>query len=50
MEMEKLSQLLIYAVHLELITEAVTRGILWKKVLIEIPQNSREKACTRVIF
>ena len=48
--MEKLSQLLIYAVHLELITEAGTRGVLWKKVFLEISQNFQEKTCTRVIF
>ena len=48
--MEKLSQLLIYAVHLELITEAGTRGVQWKKVFLEISQNFQEKTCTRVIF
>ena len=47
MEMEKLSQLLIYAVHLELITEAVTRGAQSKKVFSEISQDSQENTGLR---
>ena len=46
--MEKLSQLLIYAVHLELIAEAATRGVLWKKVFLEIFQNPQENTTARV--
>ena len=30
--------------------EAVTRGVLWKKVLLEISQNSQENTCVRVSF
>ena len=31
-------------------TEAATRGVLWKKVFLEISQNSQENTCTRVSF
>ena len=30
--------------------EAVTRDVLWKKVLLEISQNSQENTCVRVSF
>ena len=30
--------------------EAATRGVLWKKVFLEILQNSQENTCTRVSF
>ena len=29
---------------------ATTRGVLWKKVLLEISQNSQENTCARVSF
>ena len=28
-------------------TEAATRGVLWKKVFLEISQNSQENTCAR---
>ena len=31
-------------------TEAATRGVLWKKVLLEISQNSQDNTCARVSF
>ena len=36
--------------YLPLTPEAVTRSVLWKKVFLEILQNSQEKACARVSF
>ena len=30
--------------------EAPTRGVLWKKVFLEISQNSQENTCARVSF
>ena len=30
--------------------EAATRGVLWKKVFLEISQNSQESACARASF
>ena len=30
--------------------EAATRGVLWKKVFLEISQNSKENSCTRASF
>ena len=30
--------------------EAATRGVLWKKVLLEILQNSQENTCARASF
>ena len=30
--------------------EAATRGVLWKKVLLEISQNSQENTCAGVSF
>ena len=38
----------MYAVHLELITEAATRPVQWKKVFLEIPQNSEENTSVRL--
>ena len=35
---------------LEPIPEAVTRDVLWKKVFLEISQNSPENTCARVSF
>ena len=32
------------------LTEAATRGVLWKKVFLEISHNSRENTCARVSF
>ena len=32
------------------ISKAATRGVLWKKVFIEILQNSQENICARVSF
>ena len=32
------------------LTEAVTRGVLCKKVFLEISQNSQENTCARVSF
>ena len=32
------------------ISEAATRSVLWKKVLLEISQNSQENTCPRVSF
>ena len=31
-------------------TEAATRSVLWKKVFLEISQNSQENTCARVSF
>ena len=31
-------------------SEAATRGVLWKKVFLEISQNSQENTCARVSF
>ena len=31
-------------------SEAATRGVLWKKVFLEISQNSQENTCVRVSF
>ena len=31
-------------------SEAATRGALWKKVFLEISQNSQENTCARVFF
>ena len=30
--------------------EAATTGVLWKKVFLEISQNSQEKTCARASF
>ena len=30
--------------------ETATRGVLWKKLFLEISQNSQENTCTRVFF
>ena len=36
---------------LELVlSEAATRGVLWKKVFLKISQNSQENTCARVFF
>ena len=35
---------------INLVPEAATWGVLWKKVFLEISQNSRENTCTRVSF
>ena len=35
-------------VMLVLRTEAATRGVLWKKVLLKISQNLQENTCARV--
>ena len=35
---------------LPLWSEATTRGVLWKKVFLEISQNSQEDTCARVSF
>ena len=32
------------------VTDAATRGVLWKKVFLEISQNSQENTCARVSF
>ena len=32
------------------VTDAATRGVLWKKVFLEISQNSQENTCARVLF
>ena len=31
-------------------SEAATRGVLWKKVFLEISQNSQENTCASVSF
>ena len=36
--------------HLALITEAATGGVLYKKVFLEISQNSQENTCARDSF
>ena len=41
--MEKLSKLIIYAVHLELIAEAATRSVLWKKVFQKFHKIDRKR-------
>ena len=33
-----------------LCSEAATRGALWKKIFLEISQNSQENTCARVSF
>ena len=62
--MLKLSYLLAYAVYLvlyldlrarkskycHLYSEAATRGVLCKKLVLEISQNSQENACARVSY
>ena len=37
---------LIYSI----VTEAATRGVLWKNMFLEISQNSQENTCARVSF
>ena len=32
------------------IVEAATRGVQWKKVFLEISENSQENTCARVSF
>ena len=32
------------------VIEAATGGVLWKKVFLEISENSQENACARVSF
>ena len=34
----------------ELLPEAATRGVLYKKVFLQISQNSQENTCARVSF
>ena len=36
--------------HLVVLSEAATRGVLWKKVFLEISKNSQENTCARVSF
>ena len=48
--MEKLSELLIYAVNLVLGTEEAARSVLWKKMFLEISHNSQENTCAKVSF
>ena len=36
--------------HSVLLTETTTRGVLWKKVFLNVLQNSQENTCTRVSF
>ena len=33
-----------------LLTEAATEGVLWKKMFLEILQNSQENTCARASF
>ena len=48
---DDLSNILLIAQDLEFKdAEAATRGVLWKKVLLEISQNSQESTCARVFF
>ena len=47
----KLSPLYLVMFISELISqEAATRGVLWKKLFLEISQNSQENTCARVSF
>ena len=32
------------------VTEAATRGVLWKELFLEISQNSQENTCVRISF
>ena len=41
--------ILFFAVSFQY-SEAVTRGVLWKNVFLEISQNSQENTCARVSF
>ena len=34
----------------DIFAEAATRGVLWKKVFLEISQNSQENTCVRASF
>ena len=34
----------------DIFSEAATWGVLWKKVFLEISQNSQENTCARVLF
>ena len=44
-------QVIWFAVQIKwLVSEAATRDVLWKKVLLEISQNSQESACARASF
>ena len=36
--------------RLDVLTEAATRGVLCKKVFLEISQDSQENSCVRVSF
>ena len=48
---DDLSNILLIAQDLEFKdAEAATRGVLWKKVFLEISQNSQENTCARVSF
>ena len=40
--------LIVLSIVLSLVLEAATRGVLWKKVLLEISQNSQKNTCDRV--
>ena len=39
-----------YKTFICILTEAATRGVLFKKVFLEISQNSQENTCARVSF
>ena len=49
-ELCSLSVLCIFYSTTHLYTEAATRDVLWKKVFLEISQNSQENTCARVSF
>ena len=38
------------SLHIQKQSETATRGVLWKKVLLEISQNSQENPCAKVFF
>ena len=41
---------MLLSTHVRCIIEAATRGVLYKKVFLEISQNSQENTCARVYF
>ena len=45
-----MEKVLIYAVHLIIITEEATRSVLWNKVFLEISQNSQQNTCATASF
>ena len=47
---DKNGRILVTEAILDDVTEAAPGSVLWKKVFLEISQNSEENACARVSF